>query len=216
MEKINYGKETLKLIEQGFVVQESELRRCQEDHIEANYTIDLFNKKRRLFISAKSKVSFDKCAARLEKYVLSRLQYEEEQQKPLKTLMNKIKELNDKEFYNKTNSKGKVISHNGYSLIFSAYYDTNKPKIEICYLNAGNTLIDFEPLSKNSVLNNEGNIHINSNNYTNKFSETIGKLLGYISDYLYTDLNIRKEELKEINSKFISNPYKFPKESEDK
>lgn len=44
MEKINYGKETLKLIEQGFVVQESELRRCQEDHIEANYTIDLFNK----------------------------------------------------------------------------------------------------------------------------------------------------------------------------
>lgn len=80
MEKINYGKETLKLIEQGFVVQESELRRCQEDHIEANYTIDLFNKKRRLFISAKSKVSFDKCAARLEKYVLSRLQYEEEQQ----------------------------------------------------------------------------------------------------------------------------------------
>lgn len=29
MEKINYGKETLKLIEQGFVVQESELRRCQ-------------------------------------------------------------------------------------------------------------------------------------------------------------------------------------------
>ncbi len=48
------------------------------------------------------------------------------------------------------------------------------------------------------------------------FSETIGKLLGYISDYLYTDLNIREEELKEINSKFISNPYKFPKESEDK
>ncbi|WRN11442.1 hypothetical protein UM570_04375 [Staphylococcus aureus] len=44
MEKINYGKETLKLIEQGFVVQESELRRCQEDHIEVNYTIDLFNK----------------------------------------------------------------------------------------------------------------------------------------------------------------------------
>lgn len=66
MEKINYGKETLKLIEQGFVVQESELRRCQEDHIEVNYTIDLFNKKRRLFTSARSKVSFDKCAARLE------------------------------------------------------------------------------------------------------------------------------------------------------
>lgn len=37
------------------------------------------------------------------------------------------------------------------------------------------------------------------------------KLLGYISDYLYTDLNIREEELKEINSKFISNPYKFQK-----
>ena len=72
-------------------------------------------------------------------------------------------------------------------------------------------MIDFEPLSKNSVLNNEGNIHINSNNYTNKFSETIGKLLGYISDYLYTDLNIREEEFKEINSKFISKPYKFQK-----
>ena len=80
MEKINYGKKTLKLIEQGFVVQESELRRCQEDHIEVNYTIDLFNKKRRLFTSARSKVSFDKCAARLEKYVTSKLQYEEEQQ----------------------------------------------------------------------------------------------------------------------------------------
>ena len=167
---------------------------------EQMYQIYFKNQKGGFIANAKSKVSFQKAADLLENKLKLLENDELQQERPLETLKDKIKDITKFEFRNKYNSRNEPQTYNGYRLVFSNY-PNGEYKIEICMFNAGNTIVDFNPLAKNSMINNRGDIHINSANYDHQYVETFGLLMKYISDYLETDIEVREKELDEMEAK---------------
>ncbi len=167
------------------------------------YDVTLVNQKGRRFTTSRTTTNnIQNALNTLEKYAREELNEEYDNNFPLDVMIKKISWLTKTKFYNSdAPHHSRNATYNGYDVMFSQYHESGLPKIEIWKHNAGNTILEFCPLTKNTVLNNQGSIHINPNNLFMNMEGTIGELIVIVGDYLQNDIDVR---IKEWNNRFNS------------
>ncbi|WP_290491120.1 MULTISPECIES: hypothetical protein [unclassified Aerococcus] len=131
----------------------------------------------------------EKGLSQLNKKLTEKVEKEKAKKQPLENLIYKINQLRELHFKNndKAHHLSRAATFKGWDVLV-----WGNGKVEVKIHNAGNTVLWFDCLQENYVINvNVLNVEtFLSNNENKKFTE----LLGIIKEYLYTPLEIRKQE----------------------